>query len=54
MSEVNTVGLDWAKQVFQVQAVDAGGAVVARVAPRRRRVLAWFARQPRCVVGEDA
>jgi transposase len=54
MKEVSTIGLDIAKQVFQVHAVDAGEAVVVRRALRRRQVLAWFAKLPRCLVGMEA
>jgi transposase len=54
MNEISTVGLDIAKKVFQVHAVDAQGAVVVRRALRRAQVLAWFARLPRCLVGMEA
>jgi transposase len=54
MNEISTVGLDIAKKVFQVHAVDAQGAVVVRRVLRRAQVLAWFARLPRCLVGMEA
>jgi len=54
MKEVSTIGLDIAKQVFQLHGVDAEGAVVTRRALRRRQVLAWFAKLPRCLVGMEA
>ena len=54
MNEISTVGLDIAKTVLQVHAVDAQGAVVVRRALRRAQVLAWFARLPRCLVGMEA
>jgi transposase len=54
MNEVSTVGLDIAKQVFQVHAVDRAGAVVVRRSLRRAQVLAWFARLAPCLVGMEA
>jgi len=54
MGQVSTVGLDIAKTVFQVHAVDHEGAVVARHALRRGRVLKWFAGLTPCVVGIEA
>jgi transposase len=54
MKEVTTIGLDLAKNVFQVHAVDRAGAVVARRALRRSQVLAWFAKLPPCLVGMEA
>jgi transposase len=37
MNEVSTIGLDIAKQVFQVHCFDASGAVVARRRHGRQR-----------------
>lgn len=54
MDKITTVGLDLAKQVFQMHGVDASGHVVARRAVRRERVLETFARLPRCLVGMEA
>jgi transposase len=54
MKEVSTIGVDIAKNVFQVHGVDNAGAVVIRRALRRSQVVGWFARQPRCVVGMEA
>jgi transposase len=36
MSDITMIGLDFAKNVFQVHAVDATGAVVVRRQLRRR------------------
>lgn len=52
--EITTVGLDLAKRVFQVHAVDASGNVVVRKAPRRAQVLPFFAKLPPCLVGMEA
>ena len=54
MNEVITIGVDLAKNVFQVQGVDADGAVVVRRQLRRRQVLAFFRKQPPCLVGMEA
>jgi transposase len=53
-SSVTTVGLDLAKHVFQVHAVDGGGRVIVRKALRRRQVLPFFANLRRCLVGLEA
>ncbi len=42
--KVNTVGLDLAKNVFQVHAVDEAGEVIVRKALRRRQVMPFFER----------
>ena len=52
MEQVCTVGLDIAKNVFQVHGVDESGAVVLRRQVRRRQVLALFEKLPCCLVGE--
>ena len=54
MKEVTTIGLDLAKNVFQVHGVDHAGAVVVRRALRRSQVLGWFAKLPPCLVGMEA
>ena len=45
MNEVSTIGLDLAKEVFQVHGADAAGAVVFRKRLRRTAVLQFFAAQ---------
>ncbi len=54
MQTVTTIGLDIAKSVFQVHGVDAGGHVVIRRQLKRRYVLAFFQKLPRCLVGIEA
>jgi transposase len=54
MHEITTVGLDLAKNVFQVHAVDAEGTTVLRKQLRRAQLLAFFSRLPRCLVGMEA
>lgn len=40
--EITTIGLDLAKNVFQIHAVDANGTPVIRKAIRRSQMLAFF------------
>ena len=54
MSNIVTIGLDIAKSVFQVHAVDSSGEVVVRRKLTRGRVLAFFESLPRCVIGIEA
>ncbi len=54
MQAVTTIGLDIAKSVFQAHGVDATGQVIIRRQLKRRYVLAFFERLPRCLVGIEA
>jgi transposase len=54
MSEVSTIGLDLAKNVFQVHGANASGAVVFRKRLRRDGVLKLLAAQPACTVAMEA
>lgn len=54
MEKIATVGLDIAKSVFQVHGVDAAGEVVVRKRLSRARVVPFFAKLPRCLVGIEA
>ena len=54
MNEVITIGLDLAKNVFQVHGVDAEGMTVIRRQLRRSRVLPFFEKLPGCLVGIEA
>lgn len=54
MNEVITIGVDLAKNVFQVHGVDAEGAVIFRRQLRRGQVLPFFKKQPSCLVGMEA
>ena len=54
MSEITTVGLDLAKNVFQAHSADASGHAVLRKKLRRDQVLAFFSQLPRCVVAMEA
>ena len=54
MSKVSTIGLDLAKNVFQVHGADASGAVLVRKKLRRDQVLKFLAAQPTCTVAMEA
>ena len=54
MQRVTTIGLDIAKSVFQVHAVNAAGKVVIRRQLKRRYVLAFFEKLPPCLIGIEA
>ncbi len=54
MGEVSTIGMDLAKNVFQVHGADASGAVLYRKKLRRHQVLTFFAAQPPCTVAMEA
>ena len=54
MQTITTIGLDIAKSVFQVHGVGADGHVVVRRQLKRRYVLAFFQKLPRCLVGIEA
>lgn len=52
--QIATVGLDLAKRIFQVHAVDASGEIVVRKALLRSQVLPFFSKLPSCLVGIEA
>jgi transposase len=54
MREITTIGLDLAKNVFQLHAVDAAGEVVIRRQVRRAQVLLFFSRLTPCLIGVEA
>ena len=51
---ITMIGLDIAKSVFQLHAVDATGKVQLRRKLRRGEVIAFFEQQPRCTVVLEA
>jgi transposase len=51
---ITRVGLDIAKQVFQVHGVDAQGATRLRKQLPRAKVLEFFAQLPACLIGIEA
>src|SRR5947199_8681141 len=54
MEQITTIGLDLAKNVFQVHGVAAAGKVLVRKQLRRAEVLRFFAALPACLVGMEA
>ena len=52
--QITTIGLDLAKNVFQVHGIDATGQVVVRRSLRRSQMLPFFAKLPACLVGMEA
>ena len=52
--QISTIGLDLAKNVFQVHGIDANEKVVVRKQLRRSQVIAFFAALPPCLVGMEA
>src|SRR5947199_778152 len=53
MSEISTIGLDLAKNVFQVHGVHRSGAVVLRRQLRRGEAEKFFAQLSPCTVGVE-
>jgi transposase len=54
MSEIITVGLDLAKNVFQIHGADGAGRAVLRKKLRRMQVLEFFSQLPPCIVAMEA
>ena len=54
MSEIITVGLDLAKNVFQVHGADGSGGAVLRKKLGRDQVLGFFGDLPPCIVAMEA
>ena len=52
--KVTTIGLDLAKNVFQVHGSDAHGVAVLRKQLRRAQLSEFFAQQPPCIVAMEA
>lgn len=54
MSEVSIIGIDLAKQVFQLHGACSDGSVVFRKRLSRSQVLTFLEKQPRCMVALEA
>jgi transposase len=52
--QITTIGLDIAKNVFQVHCIDAAEKVVVRKRLRRGQVMKFFEALPPCLVGMEA
>jgi transposase len=51
---VTTVGLDLAKNVFQVHGIDSTGKVIVRRSLRRRQIMPFFGKLEPCLIGIEA
>jgi transposase len=54
MEQITTIGLDLAKNVFQVHGLDSAGNVLVRKQLRRAEVVKFFDQLPPCLVGMEA
>jgi transposase len=54
MNKITTIGLDLAKNIFQVHGVDETGTAIIVKRLRRSQVIAFFAGLPPCLVGMEA
>src|SRR5436190_20271394 len=52
--QVTTIGLDIAKNVFQVHGIDAEEKVVVRKQLRRNKVIEYFKSLPPCLIDKEA
>lgn len=52
--KITRVGIDLAKEVFQVHGVDAGGKTVVRRQLRRNQMASYFKALPGCLIGLEA
>ena len=52
--QITTIGIDLAKTVFQIHAVDADGATVIRKRLRRAEVLSFVSGLEPCLIGMEA
>jgi transposase len=52
--QITTIGLDIAKNVFQVHGIDAAEKVVVRKQLRRGQVMKFFAAPPPCLAWRPA
>jgi transposase len=54
MEQITTIGLDLAKNVFQLHGVTAQGEIRLRRQLRRSQMLAFFQRLEPCLIGMEA
>ena len=52
--KITTVGLDLAKNVFQIHAIDEAGEVIVGRALRRRQVMPFFSKLEPCLIVMEA
>lgn len=51
--KITTVGIDLAKNVFQIHAVDERGKTVLKKQLQRDQMAAFFVNQPSCLIGME-
>jgi len=54
MNKISVIGIDLAKNVFQLHGEDESGDVVLRKQLKRHQMLAFFAKLPPCLIGMEA
>jgi transposase len=54
VDQISTVGIDLAKNILQVHAVDAAGRVVLQKAFKRAQLVSFFQKLPACLIGLEA
>ena len=52
--KITTIGIDLAKNVFQVHGVNAQGKVMLKKQLKRDQMAAFFANLPPCLIGMEA
>ncbi len=52
--KITTIGIDLAKEIFQVHGVDDHGKVVLRKQLRRNKITKFFAKIEPCLIGMEA
>ena len=52
--QITTIGLDIAKNVFQVHGIDAAEKVVVKKQLRRNKLMEFFKNLPPCLIGMEA
>src|SRR6201997_2929646 len=52
--QITTIGLDIAKNVFQVHGIDAAEKVVVKKQLRRNKLMEFFKKLPPCLTGMEA
>ncbi len=52
--QISTIGIDLAKNVFQVHGVDAQGKITLVRQLRRNQMIAFLAKLPACLIGMES
>ncbi len=52
--EVSVIGLDLAKNIFQIHGINESGEIVIRKQLKRHQMQSYFARLPACLIGVEA